>query len=130
MTDIDPFEIQGFIDGYGDGRAAWSTGVCGVPAVLAYLSKTLPDTEAAAVLVRRAEPSGPDGEEIGPYRLVHADARERLARHLYTVALGRHLRRAGEVEWDEQKTNPRDVEHCYAQADEYLAVIAGTETTS
>lgn len=59
--------------------------------------------------------------------LTGPQAHERLARHLYVTALGKHLRRSGEIEWDEGKANPRDIEHCRARADEMLAVVAGKE---
>lgn len=76
------------------------------------------------------------GNLLGPYLAaidqVLADLdddamRERVARWLYVTALGKHLRRDGEIEWDEGKANPRDVEHCRARAEELLAVVFGKD---
>lgn len=125
-TPAELYQIQGFIDGYGDGRAAWSTGVRGIPEVLAYLGKALPDTETSAILIRRPVEGEPGGEEIGPYRLIRSDARERLARHLYIEAAPEDWRPTAELAWDRSDERVRR-ERWLARADEMLAVVAGKE---
>jgi hypothetical protein len=69
----DRWEIQGFIDGYGDGRPAWSTSVDTIPGVLSYLATALDDSDTTTFLVRRGpQVETPDGG-IGPHRLIAAD---------------------------------------------------------
>jgi hypothetical protein len=117
----DPWEIQGFIDGYGDGRAAWSTGVDGTAGVLTFLANALDDTAATAFLIRR--PTGGDVEHV---RLIDGDARKRLARHLYLDAAEPLWRRTRSWAWDHD-TDEGGREPWLAKADAILAVIAGRE---
>lgn len=79
------WDIQGFHTGDA-GQAMWSTGVTGNDDVIAYLTHALDESDAAVFLIRR----GPqvelyDEPEVHPYRLVAADARDRIARHLWAA---------------------------------------------
>jgi hypothetical protein len=69
VPDANLWEIQGFIEGYGNGRPAWSTDVNGDVGLLVFLADVLNDADLTAILIRR---SGSDEEHV---RLVEGDAR-------------------------------------------------------
>lgn len=71
-TPPDGWEIQGFIDGYGDdGRAGWSTVRATVAEVCAFLSEVLSDDAPSEVfLIRRGPQVEPADGGIGPWCLV------------------------------------------------------------
>ena len=122
----DRWEIQGFIVDYGDGRPAWSVGVDEPAGVIAYLATVLDDTDAHAWLIRRGPQIEAANGTAGPWRLVAADARERLARHLYVGGSPADWRGTAELAWNRQD-NRINRDAWLNRADELLAVISGKD---
>lgn len=123
------WDIQGFHDGEA-GRAGWSVGVTGNAEAIVYLNYALIESDSAVFLIRRGPQLGLyDAPGVEPYRLVAADARDRLARHLYLETVDPpHLRESRARLWDERPEYV-DKEWAYRKADAVLAAIAPPDLT-
>lgn len=129
MDDEQRWDIQGFHQG-DNGRAMWSTGVTGDVQVVDYLAHALGESDAAVFLIRRGPQAGLyDAPGVEPYRLVAADARDRLARHIYLETVDPPgLRESRARLWDERPEYV-DKEWAYRKADAVLAAIAPPDLT-
>lgn len=125
------WKVEGWVPRYTDPDSdpTWSMTIVGQEAALTYLRDAVRDDPDTTVFrfsrvdeVTRAATPTRLATDL-PGRQLAADARDRLARHLYFQSIGENQRYLAEWEWDHRPDAILGRGVVYAQADAILAVI-------